>query len=94
MKKMRMIRMATQGRAWKDLMKVQRRVLMPSPFESSLTSLMTRKRRKKETEIMSFPGCGGVEARSEVLKGNSVARRKYENCAKKGVRIVSQIKLL
>ena len=36
----------------------------------------------------------GEEARSDVLKGNSVARRKYENCAKKGVRIVSQIKLL
>ena len=51
-----MMRMATQGRAWKDLMKVQRRVRMPSPLESSLTSLMTRKRRKKETEIMSFPG--------------------------------------
>ena len=38
------------------------------------------------------PRLGG--ARSDVLNGNYVARRKYENCAKKGVRIVSQIKLL
>lgn len=35
---------------WNDLMKVHRRVRMPSPLFSNLTSLITRKRRKKEIE--------------------------------------------
>ena len=50
------MRRATQGRAWKDLMKVQSKVLIPSPLDSSLTSRITRNRRKKLTEIMSLPG--------------------------------------
>ena len=57
MKKMRPIRIATQGKAWKDLMKVQSRVRIPSPLLSNLTNLMTRKRRKKLMEIMLPPGC-------------------------------------
>ena len=52
-----MIRRATQGKAWKDLMKVHSKVLIPSPLESSLTNRMTRNKRKKLTEIMSLPGC-------------------------------------
>ena len=76
MKNMRMMRMATQGRAWKDLMKVQRRVRMPSPLDSNLTSLMTRKRRKKETEIMSFPGWGMETYQWADEKKKNVRRRK------------------
>ena len=55
MKKMMATKVATQGRAWKDLTKVKSRVRIPSPLESSLTTRRTRKRRKKETDIM-FPG--------------------------------------
>ena len=76
MKKMRMMRMATQGRAWKDLMKVQRRVRMPSPLDSNLTSLMTRNRRKKETEIMSFPGWGGRKHQGFVEKRTGETKEK------------------
>ena len=82
--------MATQGRAWKDLMKVQRRVRMPSPLDSNLTSLMTRNRRKKETEIMSFPGWGRETCQRFGDKKKNVRRRKEG--AKQGVRIISQIK--
>lgn len=56
MKKMRPMRIATHGKAWKDLMKVQSRVRMPSPLLRSFTSLMTRNRRKKLMEIMFPPG--------------------------------------
>ena len=56
MKKMRPMRIATHGKAWKDLMKVQSRVRIPSPLLRSFTSLMTRNRRKKLMEIMFPPG--------------------------------------
>jgi len=39
--------MALHNFTWNDLIKVQRRVLIPSPRLNSLTSLRTRKRRKK-----------------------------------------------
>ena len=39
---------------WKDLMKVHSSVRMPSPRLSSLTSRMTRKRRKKVMEMREF----------------------------------------
>ena len=55
MKKIMAMKAATQGRAWKDLTKVKSRVRIPSPLETSLTTRRTRKRRKKETDIM-FPG--------------------------------------
>ena len=41
---------------WKDLTKVQSRVLIPSPRFSSLTSLITRKRRKKLMLIIEPSG--------------------------------------
>lgn len=56
MKKSIMIRRATQGRAWKDLIKVQRSVLMPSPLLNSLTRRITRNSRKKLIEMMVEPG--------------------------------------
>lgn len=45
---------------WKDLMKVHRRVLTPSPRLSSFTSRITRNRRKKvmETRELSSESCG------------------------------------
>lgn len=39
---------------WKDLMKVQSRVRMPSPLLRSLTSRMTRNRRKKVMEMRAL----------------------------------------
>ena len=54
---MRAIKMATHGKAWKDLINVQSKVRIPSPLLRSFTSLMTRKRRKKLMEIMFPPGC-------------------------------------
>ena len=60
MKKMMAMKAATQGRAWKDFTKVKSRVRIPSPFDSSFTTRRTRKRRKKETEIM-FPGWRNIE---------------------------------
>lgn len=45
---------------WKDLMKVQSRVRMPSPLLRSLTRRMTRNRRKKVMEIRALSSvfCG------------------------------------
>lgn len=45
---------------WKDLMKVHRRVLTPSPRLSSFTSRITRNSRKKvmETRELSSESCG------------------------------------
>ena len=57
MKKMSAIRRPTQGRAWNDLMNVQRRVLIPSPLASSLTSLATRNNRSMLTDTISLSGC-------------------------------------
>lgn len=39
---------------WKDLMKVQRRVLIPSPLLRSLTSLITLNKRKKVIEMRAL----------------------------------------
>ncbi len=39
---------------WKDLMKVQSRVLMPSPLLSSLTNRITLNRRKKVMEMRAL----------------------------------------
>lgn len=39
---------------WKDLMKVHSRVRIPSPRDSSFTSLITRNSRKKVMEILAF----------------------------------------
>lgn len=44
-----------EGPTWKDFMNVQRRVRIPSPRERSLTSLMTRNRRKKLMEMRFEP---------------------------------------
>lgn len=55
MKKSITMRRATYGSAWKDLMKVQSSVRIPSPLLKSFTNLMTRNNRKKLMEIMFFP---------------------------------------
>lgn len=53
------------GVTWKDLMNVQSNVRIPSPLLRSLTSRMTRKRRKKVMEMRELSselwgwGCGG-----------------------------------
>lgn len=39
---------------WKDLIKVHNNVRIPSPRESSFTSLITRKSRKKVMEILAL----------------------------------------
>lgn len=53
------------GVTWKDLMNVQSNVRIPSPLLRSLTSRMTRKRRKKVIEMRELSSelwgwaCGG-----------------------------------
>ena len=55
MKKIRPIRIATHGRAWKDFMNVHNKVRIPSPLLRSLTRRITRNSRKKLIEIPPLP---------------------------------------
>ena len=66
MKKMMAMKAATHGRAWKDFTKVKSRVRIPSPFDNSFTTRRTRKRRKKETDIM-LPGWKDIWSQKNIF---------------------------
>lgn len=66
---------------WKDLIKVHSNVRIPSPRESSFTSLITRKSRKKVMEILALSSvfCSPLQYFTDRQKKKSTNRHTNRN---------------